>query len=489
MSDFIIENHPLTEYSQYNGQVVSNDTSNAPDDLSDRQMAKKIALAVKQSGGTAYYVGGYVRDTLLGIDNKDIDIEVHGISVEELTKILDALGQRLSMGESFGIFGLKGYTIDIAMPRKEKLRGKGHRDFEMFVDPWIGTKKAAMRRDFTVNAMMMDVLTGEVIDHFGGMDDLKHKILRHVSTESFPEDALRVLRAAQFAARFHFTVAEETVALCRNISLSALSCERVNDELKKALLKAQHPSIFFKTLRQMNQLSVWFPEVEALIGVEQNPKYHAEGDVWNHTMMVLDVAATFRDRAEYPYAFMLTALTHDFGKAICTELRDGKLCSYQHEIEGLPLIQAFLRRVTNENKVMQYVLNLAEHHMKPNAMAAQASSVKATNKMFDLAISPEDLLLFAKADHLGRLFNGELVSYDDFLNQRFEIYQKTMEKPYVMGRDLIQAGLKPNAHFSDILQYAHKLRLAGVDKETALKQTLSYAKDLNRKGDDISPKS
>ena len=480
MSDFLSKTQSSTEYAENDVKVSTDDTTISSDTSRDIQMAKEIALAVKQKGGTVYYVGGYVRDMLLGIDNKDIDIEVHGITLGELTEILDGFGQRLSMGESFGIFGLKGYTIDIAMPRKEKLRGKGHRDFDTFVDPFIGTEKAAMRRDFTVNAMMMDVLTANVVDHFGGMEDLKNKILRHVCTESFPEDALRVLRAAQFAARFDFTVAEETVKLCQNISLTHLSCERVNEELKKALLKAKKPSVFFETLRRMNRLSEWFPEVEKLIGVEQNPKYHAEGDVWNHTMMVLDAAATLRERAEHPCAFMLAALTHDFGKAICTEWRDGKLCSYNHETEGLPLVKAFLNRITNENKVTHYVLNLVEHHMKPNTLAAQQSSVKATNKMFDLAASPQDLLLLAKADHLGQVLQGEAVDYDDFLESRLEIFQKTMEKPFVMGRDLIEAGLEPNANFTEILQYAHKLRLAGVDKASALKQTLCFAHSLEK---------
>ena len=178
----------------------------------DRNMAKKLAEEVKKHGGTAYYVGGYVRDHLLRLENKDIDIEIHGVDVSVLKEILDSLGERVSMGESFGIFALKGYGLDIALPRKEKAVGKGHRDFETFTDPMIGTLEAAKRRDFTVNALMMDVLTGEIVDHFGGREDLTHGILRHVSSETFPEDALRVLRGAQFAARFHCAVAPETAS-------------------------------------------------------------------------------------------------------------------------------------------------------------------------------------------------------------------------------------------------------------------------------------
>ena len=176
-------------------------------------MAEKIAASVSEAGGSTYYVGGYVRDKLLGIDNKDSDIEIHGISPETLADILDSLGKRTEMGASFGIYGLRGYDLDIAMPRKEEATGRGHKDFAVYVDPYLGTYKAALRRDFTMNALMQDVLTGKVVDHFGGVADLHKGVLRHVNSKTFVEDPLRVLRAAQFAARFDFTLAPETVNL------------------------------------------------------------------------------------------------------------------------------------------------------------------------------------------------------------------------------------------------------------------------------------
>lgn len=447
----------------------------------DMEMAKNIAEKAAEFGGTAYFVGGYVRDKILKIENKDVDIEVHGISPSKLTEILDSLGERVAMGESFGIYGLKGYTIDIAMPRKEKAVGKGHKDFEMLVDPFIGTRKAAERRDFTVNALMMDVLTGEIIDHFGGMTDIENRVIRHVNSKTFTEDSLRVLRCAQFAARLCFSVAEETIELCKTIKLDTLSKERVEAELQKALLKAERPSIFFETLRIAEKLEEWFPELASLIGVEQNPKHHAEGDVWTHTMMVLDEAAKLKNSVSNPFGFMLTALSHDFGKAICTEIVNGEIHSYEHETKGLPLIEAFLRRITNETKLIKYVLNLAEYHMKPNALAAHRSSVKATNKMFDKAIVPRDLIYITIADHLGRRSSGQDISYKEFLFERLDVYNEIMSRPYVRGQDLVEAGLTPNESFSDILAYAHKLRLAGIPKESALNQTLSYARTLKKK--------
>ena len=446
----------------------------------DKLTAEKIADAVADCGGRAYYVGGYVRDLICGRENKDIDIEIHGISPACLEEILDTFGERIAIGESFGIYNIKGCHIDIAMPRKENARGSGHRDFDIFVDPFIGTKDAAKRRDFTVNALMQDVISGEVIDHYGGTDDLKSGILRHVSDDSFPEDPLRVLRAAQFASRFEFTVAPETVALCSTMELKHLSKERIEGELKKALLKAEKPSIFFETLRRMNQLDVWFPELKALTGIEQNAKYHTEGDVWNHTMLVLDAAAKYREKVDRPMGFMLAALTHDLGKAVCTEIINGELHAYAHETKGLPLAETLLKRITNEVKLIEYALNLVELHMKPNVIAKAKSAIKTTNKLFDSAVDPVALIYIATADSEGTLTPHSHAMYTDFLFERLEVYRDYMSRPYVMGKDLIQAGLKPSKNFSAILDYAHKLRLAGIGKENALKQTLAYARNINK---------
>ncbi len=443
-------------------------------------MAVKIAALVSQQGGTAYYVGGYVRDKIRHKDNKDIDIEVHGIYPYQLETILDSLGERISIGESFGIYNLKGYSLDIAMPRKEDNRGNGHKDFDICVDPFIGTYAAALRRDFTFNALMEDILTGKIVDHFGGVEDLKNGIIRHVNDSTFAEDPLRVLRAAQFAARFNYTIAEDTIELCRRMDLSSLSKERVMGELEKALLKSDKPSVFFKALRQMNRLSVWFPELEQTIGIKQNPKHHAEGDVWTHTMMVCDAAVRYRDRVKNPLGFMLSTITHDFGKALCTEVINGELHAYNHETIGLPLVKSFMTRLTTEKALIEYVMNLSEHHMKPNILAADNSSIKATNKLFDKSVDPEALVYLAISDGLGRITSREYISYDDFFMERLAIFREYMSRPYVMGRDLMAAGMSPSERFADYIEYAHKLRLAGVDKDSALRQTLALAR---KKGD------
>lgn len=438
-------------------------------------MAIQLAKLIAEKSGTAYFVGGYVRDRFMKRECKDIDIEVHGISAGDLEEILDSIGKRVEIGESFGIYGIKGCSLDIALPRKEQPCGCGHRDFNVTADPFIGTEKAASRRDFTINALMENILTGEIIDHFGGLEDIKNKIIRHVNDNTFPEDPLRVLRAAQFTARFEFEISEKTIFLCRDIDLSSLSKERIEMELMKALLKSEKPSLFFESLRKMNQLEMWFPEVEQLIGVPQNSRYHMEGDVWNHTMMVLDEAAKYRGCVNYPYGFMLTALVHDFGKVICTEKKNGVYHSYDHETKGLPMASEFLHRITNEKKLIRYVLNMTELHMKPNILANSKASVKSTNRMFDKAASPIDLIYIAQADDKGRKTIVKGMSTKEFLFERLEIYNEMVARPYVTGKDLIDAGLIPDERFREILAYAHKLRLSGVEKNSALKQTISYA--------------
>ena len=444
------------------------------------ELVHTLAMAVAAAGGRAYFVGGYVRDRLLGRENKDMDVEVHGLTPEKLETILDTLGERTVMGASFGIYGLKHWDIDIAMPRKETATGRGHRDFQTEVDPFLGCEKAARRRDFTINAMMEDVLSGEVLDFFGGREDLANGVLCHVSPEHFGEDPLRVLRAARFAARFDFTVAAETVALCREMDLSALPRERVMGETEKALMKAERPSVFFTTLREMGQLSQWFPELEALIGVPQPPRFHPEGDVWSHTMRVLDHAAQLRDQAEYPVGFMLSALCHDYGKAVTTD--PVSFHAYEHEKQGVPLAKSFLVRLSGEKSLTEYVCDQTRQHMRPNKMAEQSSRAKSWNRLFDECVCPADLLLLAKADYLGcgGTTREQYAPIEAVEREALEEYRELLKKPYVMGRDLLEAGITPGEGYRELLDYAHKLRLAGIEKDMALKQVLGMARRRKR---------
>lgn len=447
----------------------------------DRELARAIAGRVKELGGRTYYVGGCVRDSLMGVGAKDIDIEIHGISYDNLLSILEEMGKVRVTGASFGVFGLKGSDLDIAMPRKEEATGRGHKDFAVYTDPFIGEEKAALRRDFTLNALMQDVLTEEILDFYGGRSDLEKGIIRHVNSESFVEDPLRVLRAAQFAARFNFSVAEETVKLCSGMDLTALSRERIMTELEKALLKAEKPSVFFKTLAEMGQLSYWFPEVEALRGIPQNPRFHPEGDVWNHTMDTLDDAAGLRKEAKKPLYFMLSALCHDFGKTVTTEEIDGQIHAYRHETEGEEIVRGFLTRITSETDLIRYVLNMVLMHMRPNMLAASGSSKKSYMHMFDKSVEPSDLLLLAKADYMGSTPPEDYSLTEELLRNKLEVFKELMSRPYVKGADLVEAGIKPGPEFREALDYAHKLRLAGVEKSVAISQTLGYIRSIVNK--------
>ncbi|HML45977.1 MAG TPA: tRNA nucleotidyltransferase, partial [Clostridia bacterium] len=216
------------------------------DEQKEWALARAIAQDVRDQGGCAYFVGGLVRDRLLGRPNKDIDIEVFGLAPSALRALLLRRGQVLEVGAAFGVFRLAHSDLDIAMPRRETCRGVGHRDFDISVDPSLSLKDAARRRDFTMNAMYQDILTEEVLDPWNGRQDLARGALRHVDDLSFAEDALRAFRAAQFAARFELAIEPETLELCRRMRVEHLSRERVFAELAKALLQASKPSVFFR---------------------------------------------------------------------------------------------------------------------------------------------------------------------------------------------------------------------------------------------------
>ncbi len=446
----------------------------ADDFQKDLNMTLRIAEQVNLAGGETYFVGGYVRDQILGRENKDIDIEIHGITPDVLKKILENLGQldERKVGNNFGILNLKGYDIDIAMPRAEKPVGPGHKDFIIDVDPFIGTHKAASRRDFTINALMKNVLTGEIIDHFDGLKDLEVGVVKHIDDKTFTDDPLRVLRAAQFAARFGFHIDKNTRYLASKVDLSALSSERVAGELEKALMKAWYPSIFFDKLSEMGQLDIWFPEVKALIDVKQATEFHPEGDVYAHTMLVLDKAAKERDRTQYPLYFMVAALCHDFGKPATTEYNQEKkrYQSIGHDSAGVMPAKDFVERIFNEKAMIRYVTEMVAYHMKPLQYYNNNSHDKKFMQLFDLVDHPEDLILMAKIDHEGR--GGLIESFDsaeNMLRDKLNDYKHLMSEPQVTGQDLIDLGYIPSPRFSEMLDYTHKLHLGGVSKEDVIR--------------------
>ena len=253
-----------------------------------------LANAIREAGGRAMLVGGCVRDELMGIAPKDWDLEVYGIEPDKLRELLDEFGDVKVVGEAFAVYKL-GNDLDVSLPRRERKTGRGHRGFVVEGDPDMSFEEACSRRDFTVNAILKDPLTGEIVDPFDGRGDIGRKTLRHVSDTTFPEDSLRVLRAAQFAARLEFDIAPETAELCRSIDVTDLPRERVWGEVEKILLKAQRPSIGLRLLYDLNVVVQLFPELQTLVGVPQEPDWHPEGDVDVHTLMVVDEARKLID--------------------------------------------------------------------------------------------------------------------------------------------------------------------------------------------------
>ena len=441
-----------------------------------KEIINELAKLVEEKGGKAYYVGGYVRDLFLGRESKDVDVEVHGIDEDTLKEILAKVGEPLEFGKSFGVFSLKGTNIDIALPRKEKKTGVGHGDFEIEIDPNISLIEAARRRDFTINSMMLDVLSEELIDPFNGKQDLEKRIIKHVDDKTFVEDPLRLFRAAQFAARFNFDIDSSTIELCKTMDDSALSKERVEEELKKALLEANKPSLFFDSLNKMNKLDYWFKEVKECIGYEQNPKKHPEGDVYTHTMLALDTAVLFRELVHNPYDFMLLIVVHDFGKLKTKVMTDEGIHFYGHE-NYLEDIKEFLNRLVSSNETKDYVLEMVPKHMRGHKLFSKNLDTYESNKWFDGVKYPKELVYLAVADKSNHPDPYRIT----FLLNRYKIYEDIVEKGFIKGEDLIKAGINPNEKFGDYLGYARDLLYQGLNKEEALDKTLEYIDLENKK--------
>jgi len=439
--------------------------------LDDLALARSFAADIAHLGGKVYLVGGGVRDKLLGLDVKDVDVEVYGVSPAQLRQTLSKYGTVLEKGASFGVLGLKHSDIDVAMPRTESRTGAGHKDFAVSVDPFLPPQRASMRRDFTINAMMEDIITGEILDFWGGREDLQRRIIRHVSDETFGDDALRAFRCAQFAARLDAQVAPETMEICRQMDVSALSRERVLEETNKAILRAEKPSVYFELLRQMDHLKEFFPELAATIGVEQNPIYHPEGDVFCHTMLVIDNAASLRERAKKPLWFMYAALLHDLGKITATTKDEfGKITSHGHEVYGMPMAVEQMRRLTNEEDFIKYVENMVFLHMRPNMLAKSQSKKRKSRMMFDLSLCPEDLILLARADAQGKTDKPYNLAYQDFLNIRLQDYYGVIARGMIGGKDLIAAGFTPGVEMGEAIKRGRVLLFCGLDKRHAIKQ-------------------
>jgi tRNA nucleotidyltransferase (CCA-adding enzyme) len=446
----------------------------------------EIAEAVRARGGRALVVGGWVRDRLLGHESKDMDVEVFGIPAAELPALLSTFGRVEPVGQSFPVYKIG--TIDIGLPRRESKSGRGHKGFIVEGDPSMSIEAAARRRDFTVNAISWDPLSDEYIDPFHGRDDLRRRVLQAVDRDTFGDDSLRVLRALQFTARFELMVAEDTRALCRSISLDDLPPERVWGEFEKLLLLPARPSIGFQLALELGVVDRLFPELKALVGCEQEPEWHPEGDVWVHTLMVIDQARTRIDDLDRAnrIALMLAAVTHDFGKPKTTAFIDGRIRSLNHEEEGVEPAAAFLDRLNihsiDGKDVRRQVLGLTAHHLKPGMLfKVRHELTDGAFRRLALKVDLELLARVAKSDCLGRTGRFDCSAMDWFLERARELgVDRSPPKPLLLGRHLLALGMPPGPKMGELLKEAYEKQLDG--EITTSESAIDYARDRLKAG-------
>ena len=436
--------------------------------MTDAERAAAIADRVDRAGGRALYVGGWVRDRLLGRASNDVDLEVYGLEAGRLLDLLAEVGPVNTVGQSFTVYKVGG--VDVALPRTESKQGRGHRGFVVAGDPWMPVREAARRRDFTVNAIAWDPRRGEYVDPFDGRADLERRRLRVVDPATFGDDSLRVLRAVQLAARFDLAPDEATVRICRGVALDDLPAERIRGEFEKLLLQARRPSPGFALALRLGVVARLFPELAALVGCEQEPEWHPEGDVWTHTLMVVDEARKRIDDLDRPrqMAVMLAAVCHDLGKPATTEFIDGRIRSRGHEEAGVPPTRAVLDRLDVRTlagyDVRGQVLGLVAHHLKPGTWRQSRDPVgDGAFRRLARKVELELLARLSAADCLGRTGDFDCAATLDWFLDRARALGVEHEAPapLLLGRHLLKLGLAPGPEIGRILKAVYERQLDG----------------------------
>ncbi len=414
--------------------------------LPEDHPALAIAQSVADAGGRMLVVGGWVRDRLLdrGGGSDDVDLEVFALAPDALEAVLGGFGHVRRVGRAFPVYQVGGLAMDVSIP--------GSQDFA----------EAARRRDLRINAIGWDPLTGALEDPHDGQSDLAGGTLRAVDPGRFGDDPLRGLRTVQLAVRLEMTPDEELRSLCAATDLAGVSAERVFEEWKRILLRAPRPSAALRLLRELALLR-FFPELEALIDVPQDPEWHPEGDVWVHTGKVVDQAAQLRRGDERrDLLLMFGALCHDFGKPGTTEELEGRIVSHKHSEAGLEPTRAFLERMRAPSWLVRGAVALVRHHLAPAHFVRDsgAAGVKAYRKLARrLAQSGVDFELLhdvARADHLGRTtpdaLAGSFAAGDTFLERARAIDAKpATHEPAVKGRHLLARGIEPGPEMGALL--------------------------------------
>ena len=400
----------------------------------------EIAKKIEMNGGQLYLVGGAVRDELLEIKSEDEDYCVTGLSHDEFIKLFPKAFFR---GKSFEVFDMHGK--EFALARIERKSGKGHKEFDIITDKKITIYDDLKRRDITINSIAKNVLTGEIIDPYGGREDLKNGKIKATS-EAFSEDPLRVYRAARFSCKFNFEIEENTLKLMNSLKseLLELSVERVFDEMRKAL-SYDKPSTFFNMLKKAGVLDVHFVEIYKLIGALQPEKYHPEGDAYDHTMLALDRCAMITKDEKIRFS----ALVHDLGKGVTP--KEMYPHHYGHDKNGPVEVAKFVQRLKMPNDWGAYGKVAAKEHMKGGIFYKMTPSKKVSffERVYRTKLGLDGLEIVVEADRncqgtekekvefaeLGNLImnkiNGDYVKKNFGMTEGIELKQKLHEQRIV----------------------------------------------------------
>jgi tRNA nucleotidyltransferase (CCA-adding enzyme) len=428
----------------------------------------KIAREIHQQGGEGFYVGGYVRDRLLGRESLDFDIEVYGLELRSLEKLIQRHGRVEAVGRSFGVlkFFSPAGLADFSLPRRENKEGRGHRGFVVDLDPDLKPAEASARRDFTINAMLENVLTGQVLDFHDGKRDLEQGILRHCG-DSFGEDPLRAYRLMQFAARLEMTPAPETLALCRQMDLSELPHERIMAEFEKLLLLGNRPSLGLNAALAAGVLE-YHPPLKAMVDCPQDPGWHPEGDVWTHTLMCLDAAADLRrGERRSDLAMMLGVLCHDLGKPLTTGTKGTRIVSPGHAEAGARPTREFLAGLTGDQDLVEQVVKFVLYHLRPSDFYRVRHEIgNGSIRRLSTQVNIEELLRVSRADHLGRdtedARRGDYPAGDWLLAKARELsVESAPPGPLLLGRHLLQRGWTAGPLMGKVLKKAFEAQIEG----------------------------
>lgn len=452
---------------------------------------KGILTELKDAGHECLIVGGAVRDAIIGKRPKDIDIEVHSIGYEKLNEYLSKYGTVNLIGKSFGVikFNPKGGSdidYDFSVPRRENKMGVGHKDFSVIFDTTMTIRDAALRRDFTFNALAYNPLTNTIYDYFGGVDDIKNKIIRHTS-EQFSEDSLRILRAMQFQARFDFEIHPDTIAEMRQMlsetnDYSELPKERLFEEWKKWAEKGVNHGGIFKFMRDTGLIE-YYPSLKKLKETPQDAVYHPEGDVEIHTELCLrhmdKVLKRENITGQDKLILVMAILFHDIAKPDTTEekMKRGRMTitSEGHEAMGGIMSKDILAGIGFHIDLINPIANLVSNHLAGvniSVIPTESGKIKAVKKL-SRRLYPatiHQLLYIMESDHngRGRAEFSEATGAADLLRISTEI--DVNKKPYeyiLMGRHLIEAGLKPSPQFGDILRESQEAQENGEFNDVA----------------------